>query len=202
MVCVDVENKTVAEIANNVYQILTFMGVSMNNGKYIYSNPNSLNQSIQINNTIKSSNGNIAIDITSTDEINSFIAPHSFASFTPRPTTITTSSAQELLNQHHIQHHHNQHKSVASRLIDISKAANNRRKHGVKSQHHFQNYNSHNNNYKNTNQQMIEIPQYRVLTKTKTSTSTHTEMETETASFSYEKAFSSDEDGSNDLESK
>ena len=103
MVCIDVENKTVAEIANNVYQILTFMGVSMNNGKYIYTNPNALNTSttsIHFNN-----NGNIAIDISSTDEINSFIAPHSFASFTPRPTTIAP-SAQELLNQHHIQHHH------------------------------------------------------------------------------------------------
>ena len=194
MVCVDVENKTVAEIANNVYQILTFMGVSMNAGKYTYNNPNAY---IHPN-----CNLNIVIDANSTNEINSFIAPHSFASFTPRPTVTTPANAkltqtqtQELLNQQHF----NQHKSVASRLIDISKAANNRRKHSLKSQPYqpntHKNFNKnhcHQQQNQNQHQQMIEIPQYRVLTKTKTST--HTEMETETSGFSYEKAFTSEED--------
>jgi hypothetical protein len=164
MVCVDVENKTVPEIAQNIYQIFTYMGVSPFNGKYIYTNQNQ--------NTFAKHESIYPIfneNEDTTKQIHSFISPNLFASFKPKfsqPIDQQQTQQQYTKNQ-------SESKSIASKLRDISKAANMRRKH-VKSTETY--------HYKTK-----EDHPYRILKKTSTTTYENKLINQQ----EYEKAFTS-----------
>jgi len=180
MVCVDVENKTVQEIAQNIYQILNFMGVTVNNGKYVYNNSN-----IQSHNPNSYPAFNNTGNQVKTDEMNSLIAPNLFASFTPRVIHQQPQKEPE------------EPKSIASKLRDSSKAANMRRKHVKSTTYHINNPINQNNqinpNNQNNQKNIEEYSNYRILKKTST-TSTSTYKNKVVSEIEYEKAFTSEED--------